>query len=256
MLVAPGSRSVMDKGSSNSEGFRPWLYKAMRLRADNDLRSQTYLQQMPKSFADIGPAKGYIEALETRLKETERLLWRMLSAASANVEILAESFNAELDHRIPASLCVSTLSTTDEKKSAIAYWEQYPLQTPEDVILWKQDLDSQSGMAALGSRNVVDNSLFERLEVASPSDPSPFEGSFPSADPSPVQDIAHEAGEDVASQGGVPFTPEPRSFHPSAPSQTSQNVGDALRQPSTRSHRSSTAAKFGLSQEFEDTFLW
>ncbi|KAK6373697.1 hypothetical protein LTS17_008190 [Exophiala oligosperma] len=204
---------------------------------------------------DRGPAKGYIEALETRLKETERLLWRMLSTSNANLEKLSEAFTAELDHRIPASLTISTLSTTEEKKSAISYWEQFPLQTPEDVILWKQDLDSLSGVAATGSSTVVDSASFERLEVASPSDPSPFGDSF-SGDPSPIQDARHEAAETIPGRDGMPLAPENRSVGRSATSQAPETVGDILRRSSSRPHRNSTAAKFGLSQEFEDTFLW
>lgn len=179
----------------------------------------------------------------------------MLSTSNANLESLSEAFTGDLDHQIPANLSISTLSTTEEKKSAIAYWEQFPLQTPEDVIVWKQDLDSLSGAAATGSSIVVDNTLFERLEVASPSDPSPFEGSF-SGDPSPIQDTRHEATDGVPGHDGMPLAPENRSLARSASSQAPGNVGDTSRQFSSRPHRSSTAAKFGLSQEFEDTFLW
>jgi hypothetical protein len=82
-----------------------------------------------------GPAKGYIEGLEHRLRETESLLLQLLPA-------IAEDYLEAVttDHEESPSRSTPTLRRPMlNNKTGIEYWEQYPLDSPENIRRWQQD---------------------------------------------------------------------------------------------------------------------
>ncbi len=205
-----------------------------------------------------GPAKGYVEALENRLKETERVLWRVLSTSNSTLDTLAEAFSTELSRQIPRSLAISTLETTEEKRSAIAYWEQFPLQGPDEVLAWKQDLDSTALVAIPDSHTFGDGAAYRPSRHTS-IELTSIEGDF-SSGLSQMQ--AEQAGEPTSLRNDTALQPAagpPRVKRRAAVLREESATIDYAMQhvppkPSKPNH--GTATKFGLSQEFQDTFLW
>ncbi|KAI1493698.1 hypothetical protein F5X96DRAFT_133678 [Biscogniauxia mediterranea] len=95
-----------------------------------------------------GPAKGYTEALEHRLAETENILLQLLSVADN--EIISQAFSAD---RLPprplwastdASLVPSIASDSDfslpgpNKAGLMAHWDRFPLDTPDNIRRWAE----------------------------------------------------------------------------------------------------------------------
>ncbi|EXJ68580.1 uncharacterized protein A1O5_08374 [Cladophialophora psammophila CBS 110553] len=188
-------------------------------------------------MAVIGPAKGYIEALEIRLKETERVLWRILSACPQ--DSLTAAFSPEVQDRIPQHLSVGTLGTTEEKKSAIAFWEQFPLYTIEDVLVWKEQIESPPLMEM--------TSLEQNQEQQSHLTNSPDEAQD-QRPPSPMD-------EEMA-QVSVARVPNSKNFT-DASSVAPQMTDAQNRRPSaSTAERGSVVSKFSFSKEFQETFLW
>ncbi|KIX02962.1 uncharacterized protein Z518_06512 [Rhinocladiella mackenziei CBS 650.93] len=229
-----------------------------------------------------GPAKGYVEALEIRLKETERVLWRLLSVTTNNN--LSAAFSSEIQSRTPATLSLRTLVTTAEKKSAIAYWEQFPLQTAQEVLGWKEDVESEGspmssqGGAPAHARNTntpLPDHDHDRMDSAS--------ASYSGGDTSSSDDMAGE--EHLLPPPPPPWDEREVQAHTSYPTQQptmvsrmNQNQGivggnENLPQesgsvgrpsgqglsphmPTSNSDLSLAASRFGLTKEFQETFLW
>jgi len=93
---------------------------------------------------DRGPAKGYIEALEARLLETEHVLHRIVSSippqylSTALTESPVSESEVE-DMQDPAVRTVASIgaaSTTKERKAVVEQWAMYPLHTADDIQLW------------------------------------------------------------------------------------------------------------------------
>jgi hypothetical protein len=82
-----------------------------------------------------GPAKGYIEGLEHRLRETESLLLQLLPAVT---EDYLEAVIT--DHEGSPARSTTTLRRPIlNNKTGVEYWEQYPLDSPESIRRWQQD---------------------------------------------------------------------------------------------------------------------
>ena len=102
-----------------------------------------------------GPAKGYTEALEGRLLETEALLLKLVSTTNAN-QLSMALLQPNL-HPAPIEAESTGLTSTVERpktvalqrKVAIEYWSKFPLNTPEDVALWLADRNSGQKSAAV-----------------------------------------------------------------------------------------------------------
>ena len=87
-----------------------------------------------------GPAKGYIEALENRLLETERILLQLLPTVST--EHLSSAC-------FPDGQSLNTLTYSNgqsqgvglafPKKVGIEYWASFPLASVSDVRRWQAD---------------------------------------------------------------------------------------------------------------------
>jgi len=230
-----------------------------------------------------GPAKGYIEALETRLKETERALWRLVSVSSA--ETLSSAFAEPISAQIPSSLSVTTLETTEEKKSAIAYWERAPIQSVEEVLAWKHRVDhplpGETDMAMGSSDTVGEARQYQQRhhhrqdDAHSSSEPSPTAPTGRRGDPSEHADTNDAAISFLAPSLMSPTTVQFQSSTLSPGNQENNIVvNDRQRQPPAGpadrlkrrrdepvrtpnwSYQAEAASKFGLSKEFQDTFLW
>ncbi|OAA57268.1 Zn(2)-C6 fungal-type DNA-binding domain protein [Cordyceps fumosorosea ARSEF 2679] len=89
-----------------------------------------------------GPAKGYAEALEHRLRETERALLQIVSAVDGAT--MASAF------RSSTQVAALPDAKAADKAEMAAYWERFPLSTPRDVMNWAQDFQRLRAAAAVG----------------------------------------------------------------------------------------------------------
>ncbi|KAH8667018.1 hypothetical protein BX600DRAFT_285001 [Xylariales sp. PMI_506] len=93
-----------------------------------------------------GPAKGYTEALEQRLRETERVLLRLLQVVdddTINKAIASSSDDADLNHSLSeAGISLGSSSALEAGGSApknaalMSLWNDLPLQSASDVNRW------------------------------------------------------------------------------------------------------------------------
>ncbi|PWY82919.1 hypothetical protein BO70DRAFT_428983 [Aspergillus heteromorphus CBS 117.55] len=83
-----------------------------------------------------GPAKGYIEALEQRLHETESLLLKLLSDIPDSHLLSATVPDTPPPHTYTSPLRLGAKRGTD-------YWKRFPLHTVRDIRDWQQDCLNQ-----------------------------------------------------------------------------------------------------------------
>jgi hypothetical protein len=82
-----------------------------------------------------GPARGYIEGLEHRLRETENLLLQVLPVVP---EDYLEAITT--DHQgSPARSATALRRPVLNNKTNVEYWEQFPLDSIENIRRWQQD---------------------------------------------------------------------------------------------------------------------
>ncbi len=99
-----------------------------------------------------GPAKGYIEGLESRLRDTETLLLHILPSVPADrLEAITTSIRT---HDISPSRAGPSSSPPAppilNKKTGVDYWEQYPLDSLDNIRRWQQDC-ADGGSSHLGT---------------------------------------------------------------------------------------------------------
>ncbi|GLA40266.1 hypothetical protein AnigIFM63309_007883 [Aspergillus niger] len=95
-----------------------------------------------------GPAKGYIEALEHRLHETESLLLNLLaqipdSQLSASVQGSQDRSSRHRNSGSPPQTYSSSSSRLG--KRGTDYWKKFPLHTVQDIRDWQNDCLSNEG---------------------------------------------------------------------------------------------------------------
>ncbi|PKX89546.1 uncharacterized protein P174DRAFT_300697 [Aspergillus novofumigatus IBT 16806] len=90
---------------------------------------------MYKSHQARGPAKGYIEALEHRLHETEQTLLRLLAHMN--------------DEQLSTALERGQSPFLRSGKNDAQYWRRYPLRTARDLRKWQQDCSAETRVAGL-----------------------------------------------------------------------------------------------------------
>jgi len=93
-----------------------------------------------------GPAKGYIEGLESRLHEAESLLLQVLPHVSteqlhAATSILANNESEEAER---ASADRRSSPPILNKKTGIDYWDNFPLTSVDSIRSWQQDCEANS----------------------------------------------------------------------------------------------------------------
>lgn len=99
-----------------------------------------------------GPVKGYAEMLRQRLEATENALLRLLLAADEKTILAAYgngSDSLEDSSGLQVTIPPDILVGSELKKAALAaHWDQFPLQTVEDVKRWAKEV-LRSPMAPL-----------------------------------------------------------------------------------------------------------
>lgn len=82
---------------------------------------------------DSGPAKGYTEALEHRLRETEATLLQLLSAVDT------VTLNSAFREGSRSEIIRRRSDLKADKSELAAHWDQFPLCTAEDVANWANE---------------------------------------------------------------------------------------------------------------------
>ena len=91
-----------------------------------------------------GPAKGYIEGLEHRLHEAETLLLQLLPLVSSDqLASAASAANSTTNNGVsrdsPDHMNNRSSPPVLNKKTGIEYWENFPLDTVDNIRRWQQD---------------------------------------------------------------------------------------------------------------------
>lgn len=87
-----------------------------------------------------GPAKGYTEALENRLRVTEMALLRLWHASTDDA--VAKAFEGDLSPHNGQSVTQGEIYPCAEpaKSLLVSQWEEYPLESTEDLQRWATDV--------------------------------------------------------------------------------------------------------------------
>lgn len=106
-----------------------------------------------------GPAKGYTEALEHRLRETESALLRIISVVDGAT--LSSAFAGSM-----ASGIVDTHPDTNADKAEMAaHWEQFPLATSGDIINWANEQQASQALLAAGAAQPTTTQSLETADT-------------------------------------------------------------------------------------------
>lgn len=199
--------------------------------------------------SNSGPAKGYVEALEQRLHETEDVLLKIVSqldqAQLASMLSTQNSFSADNDCQDKKKS--SRVTLLPSRKRGVEYWKSFPLRDAESIQRWQQD-------CYLNRSNVSPNRHSEDNNVLShPVRPEPSTGDvnvdFTSVDNrqslQPSRDDTFSIVErDQVSAPVVGNNLRTRPLRPRARKQDESNI----------SHL--TSWKAAPSKEFQQQFLW
>lgn len=125
-----------------------------------------------------GPAKGYIEALESRLHSAESLLLSILPLISDNVvERAVNVVHHENDEDAEGLQERRSSPPLLNKKTGLDYWESFPLDTKKNIRKWQFHCEASSGGNA--QYTTRDSSAVSRTKFRSPSN-SPRSGGIAS----------------------------------------------------------------------------
>ncbi|PYH93882.1 hypothetical protein BO71DRAFT_380535 [Aspergillus ellipticus CBS 707.79] len=133
-------------------------FRKQKCSGNKPICSQCHQHNRPCDWPEQlkrGPAKGYIEALEHRLHETESLLLKLLaevpdSQLSATIH---DTQNGPNSHATTSGSSSSSSSRSTPPhtyapplrlgKRGTDYWKRFPLHTVRDIRDWQQDCLSQ-----------------------------------------------------------------------------------------------------------------
>lgn len=91
--------------------------------------------------SNSGPAKGYVEALEQRLHETEDVLLKVVS--QLNQAQLASMLSSQTpfptDDDSQDKNKSSRITLLPSRKLGVEYWKSFPLRDAESIQRWQQD---------------------------------------------------------------------------------------------------------------------
>lgn len=181
------------------------------------------------------------------------MLWRLIST-STEQELVA-AFAEETITKTPTSLTICTLATTEEKRSAISYWEQFPLQTFDNVQTWMRSLERMPNTEDMAPQSSTpgEERAPESWRVADDSRPNYLE-----PDPTEQYDSQFEFDNTTAAPQRNSVMPVAHDELPSSESGPPDKGLETSRPPDGPSllNSSAVARKFGLSSEFQETFLW
>lgn len=179
------------------------------------------------------------------------MLWRLISTSTE--QELVKAFAEETITKTPTSLAICTLATTEEKRSAISFWEQFPLQTSDNVQTWMRSLERMPNAADLARQSLTpgEEPAPESWRFADDSRPN-----YPEPDTTEQYDSQCEFDNTTA-------VPERNSVMPVAQEEPPSSEGgppnkglETSRHGPSLLNSSAVARKFGLSSEFQETFLW
>jgi hypothetical protein len=109
-----------------------------------------------------GPAKGYIEALEHRLQETESVLLKILPHLS---HTQLSSIIADSGSSILATVNGTPIYTpiSPMRKRGGEYWKSFPLSTAENIRKWQQDCLTNKNPSSNGKWDISSEALISSL---------------------------------------------------------------------------------------------
>ncbi|KAM0450505.1 hypothetical protein ACHAO4_006483 [Trichoderma viride] len=200
-----------------------------------------------------GPAKGYIEALEQRLAVTEAVLLQLLQVSGDSV--LQDAFKHEPGRRTDVVNMASAATTTTDaagrieakKTGTIAHWDNFPLNTADDVKRWAGEVLGHNTGDQAGNRTSSITTNGTGLEEANPT--MSFE-TYP-VPPDPLPKSLTEAGSRASAEAFPPRSLEPIAT--ALPTAAEPVLGSG-----TMFARDMAAQGevFDLSQDFRRQFVW
>ncbi|KAL6900208.1 hypothetical protein GGI43DRAFT_62481 [Trichoderma evansii] len=205
-----------------------------------------------------GPAKGYIEALEQRLAVTEAVLLQLLQVSDDTV--LQDAFKHEPSRRTDV-LNMAASTTTDaagrieaKKTGTIAHWDNFPLNTADDVKRWAGEVLGHNTSPHAGNltENLIGNrtgSIIMNGTTHEEADPTSFE-TYP-VPPDPLPKSLAEASSRASAEAFPPRSMEPTAT--ALPTAAEPALG-----PGTMFGRDMAppGEVFDLSQDFRRQFVW
>jgi predicted RNA-binding protein with RPS1 domain len=116
-----------------------------------------------------GPAKGYVEALEQRLHETEDVLFKVVSqlnqAQLASMLSTQNSFST--DDESQEKIKTTRVTLLPSRKQGVEYWKSFPLRDAESIQRWQQDCHRNRSDFSLNQHDEDDYSLSQPVGRAS-----------------------------------------------------------------------------------------
>jgi hypothetical protein len=182
-----------------------------------------------------GPAKGYTEALESRLCDTEEVLSSLLSYLSAD-DVSEALFRSSVDSTSSSRSYSGDLLA--DRKEAVKIWTKFPLKTDGDVQRWhnaRRKPEQPISAPVQGSRIVCDTQAAAEFENI-PESAGHDEGQ------GPVEEEEQIGKDDVVST---------RIVEPGSDVDVRGRWEGATEQNQSHVNRS-----LGLSREFQENFLW
>lgn len=88
-----------------------------------------------------GPAKGYVEALEQRLHETEDVLLKLVSQLDQAqlASMLSTQNSFATDENSQDKKKSSRVTLLPSRKRGVEYWKSFPLRDAESIQRWQRD---------------------------------------------------------------------------------------------------------------------
>ncbi|KAH8817285.1 hypothetical protein F5884DRAFT_247005 [Xylogone sp. PMI_703] len=224
-----------------------------------------------------GPAKGYIEALEARLYETEAVLLKILSATS--IEQVSSIFTSEAGQtqtsNVPdtsvgtSPVATSAKSTGEQRKSILEFWNQFPLTTSADIFRWHSArqlgggggqlntgiisklIDGDEPITISSDSNVVMDTMAESYNNdAAAESTQGYQDAI-------LLDDGRESKNQSYGEGDQLYQQHEYTIDCQVPIQGERrhSLPEAVNTESTGSE-STEINRFGLTKEFRDAFLW
>lgn len=218
-----------------------------------------------------GPAKGYVEALEHRLRVTEGVLLKLLPHVS-NAE-LATTFPDDKDRQGDAGAGYMPLARLEKK--GVEEWSQYPLDTAANIRKWQRACTGQGNPESDDCGHEADQSSvndppergIKRKRLRTSHQGQSLRGRLPSSEANTARDgpwhsaLSSEASMQTPGEyfrltelGYRAGLPETRVEPPSA---SNTGVNEAIRSPrDLRSMQTGCIWDGAPSLSFQQQFLW
>ncbi|QGA20502.1 hypothetical protein EYB26_008206 [Talaromyces marneffei] len=116
-----------------------------------------------------GPAKGYVEALEQRLYETEDVLLKVVSQLNQAqlASILSTQSSFSTDDGSQDKRKTSRVTLLPSRKRGVEYWKSFPLHDAESIQRWQQDYHRNRSNFSPNQHEVEESSLPQPVALLS-----------------------------------------------------------------------------------------